>query len=43
LADGSTHAQMLSEYPQLKQADITACLQHARELLRAEKVYPSAA
>jgi len=40
LAAGWSHAQILASYPHLTEEDIRACLAHASELLREEKVYP---
>jgi uncharacterized protein (DUF433 family) len=43
LADGWTQADILNNYPGVAKEDITACLAYARDLLRGEKIYPSAA
>ena len=43
LADGWVEADILRNYPGLAREDISACLAYARDMLRAEKVYPSAA
>jgi uncharacterized protein (DUF433 family) len=43
LADGWTDAEVLRNYPGLVREDISACLAYARDVLRSEKVYPSAA
>jgi uncharacterized protein (DUF433 family) len=43
LAEGWTEADILSEYPGLHPDDIKACLAYARDILRSEKVFPSAA
>lgn len=43
LAEGWTEADILRNYPGLVREDITACLAYARDVLRSEKVYPSAA
>ena len=43
LADGWTEQDILSNYPGLTPASITACLVYARDVLRSEKVFPSAA
>jgi uncharacterized protein (DUF433 family) len=43
MADGWTEADILRNYPGLTGEDVTACLAYARDALRAEKVYPSAA
>jgi len=43
LADGWSEPDILRNYPGLTHDDISACLAYARDLLRSEKVYPSAA
>lgn len=43
LADGWSEADILANYPTLAGEDIAACLAYARDLLRSEHVYPSAA
>jgi uncharacterized protein (DUF433 family) len=43
LADGWSEQDILADYPGLTADDITACLAYARDLLRAERVYPTAA
>ena len=43
MADGWSEADILSEYPGLSPEDIKACLAYALDVLRSEKVYPSAA
>jgi uncharacterized protein (DUF433 family) len=43
LADGWSEADILHNYPGITHEDIAACLGYARDLLRSEKVYPSAA
>jgi uncharacterized protein (DUF433 family) len=43
LADGWSEADILANYPGLAHGDIAACLAYARDLLRSEKVFPSAA
>ena len=43
MADGWTEADILASYPGLTHEDITACLAYARDLLKSEKVFPSAA
>lgn len=43
MADGWSEADILQNYPGLSRDDITACLAYARDVLRSEKVYPSAA
>jgi uncharacterized protein (DUF433 family) len=43
LADGWGEADILANYPGIKREDILACLAYARETLRSERVFPSAA
>jgi uncharacterized protein (DUF433 family) len=43
MAEGWIEADILANYPGLTREDVTACLAYARDLLRSEKVYPSAA
>lgn len=43
MADGWSKADILANYPGLTHEDVVACLRYAREVLRSEKVYPSAA
>lgn len=43
LAENWTEADILRNYPGVEREDIAACLAYARDMLRAEKVYPSAA
>ena len=43
LADGWTVADITQNYPGIVGEDVSACLAYARDLLGAEKVYPSAA
>lgn len=43
MADGWVEADILRNYPGLTREDLAACLAYARDVLRAEKVYPSAA
>jgi uncharacterized protein (DUF433 family) len=43
MADGWAEADILRNYPGLTHDDIAACLAYARDVLRSEKVYPSAA
>ena len=43
MAEGWGEADILGNYPGLTREDIAACLAYARDILRAEKVYPSAA
>ena len=42
-ADGWTEADILRNYPGVSHDDVAACLAYARDVLRSEKVYPSAA
>jgi uncharacterized protein (DUF433 family) len=43
MADGWSEVDILRNYPGLTRDDLAACLAYARDLLRSEKVYPSAA
>ena len=43
LADGWSEADILRNYPGITRDDVAACLGYARDVLRSEKVYPSAA
>ncbi len=43
MADGWVEADILRNYPPLSHEDIAACLAYARDTLRSEKIYPSAA
>ena len=43
MADGWSEAGIFRNYPQLSHDDLVACLAYARDVLRSEKVYPSAA
>ena len=43
MADGWAEADILRNYPGITHQDIEACLAYARDMLRAEKVYPGAA
>ena len=43
LADGWAEADILHNYPGVSHDDVAACLAYARDVLRSEKVYPSAA
>ena len=43
MADGWSEADILANYPGLGHDDIAACFAYARDVLRSEKVYPSAA
>ncbi|MFO1020751.1 MAG: DUF433 domain-containing protein [Planctomycetales bacterium] len=42
LAEGSSSAEILQNYPQLKAEDIQAALHYAAELLKQERIYPMA-
>lgn len=43
MAEGWSEADILLNYPGLTHDDIIACLAYARDMLSAERVYPSAA
>jgi uncharacterized protein (DUF433 family) len=43
LADGWSEQDILADYPGLTADVVTACLAYARDLLKAERVYPTAA
>lgn len=43
MADGWSETDILRNYPGLMREDIAACLAYARDVLKSEKVYPSAA
>ena len=43
MADGWSEADILADYPGLERADLSARLAYARDLLRSERVYPTAA
>ena len=43
LAEGWTEDQLLTNYPGLCHEDVLACLAYARDILRAERVFISAA
>ena len=43
MADGWSEADILANYPGVTREDIVACLAYARDLLRSEKIFPSAA
>lgn len=43
MADGWTEADVLQNYPGIEHDDIIACLAYARDTLRSEKAFPSAA
>lgn len=42
MADGWAEADILRNYQNPTHEDIAACLAYARDMLKAEKVYPSA-
>ena len=42
LADGWSQAEILQNYPVLLREDIIACLAYARDVLRSERIFPSA-
>lgn len=43
MADGWSEADILRNYPGISREDVAACLAYARDVLRSEKTYPSAA
>jgi uncharacterized protein (DUF433 family) len=43
MADGWSESDILRNYSGLSREDLSACLAYARDVLRSEKVYPSAA
>jgi len=43
MADGWSEADILRNYPGITREDLAACLAYARDVLKSEKVYPSAA
>jgi uncharacterized protein (DUF433 family) len=43
LADGWSETDILANYPGITHEDIIACLAYARDVLSAEKVFPTAA
>jgi len=43
MAEGWSELDILRNYPGLTHDDVVACLAYARDVLRSEKVYPSAA
>ena len=43
MAEGWSEAVILENYPGITHGDILACLAYARDTLRSEKVFPSAA
>ena len=40
LSNGWTKEKILKNYPQLKEADITAVLKYATDVMKEQKVYP---
>jgi uncharacterized protein (DUF433 family) len=42
LADGWSEAEILDNYPGIGHDDILACLAYARDILKDERVFPSA-
>jgi len=43
MADGWSEAELLQNYPGFGHDDIIACLAYARDTLRSERAFPSAA
>jgi len=43
MADGWTEADVLQNYPGIEHGDIIACLAYARDTLKSERAFPSAA
>ncbi len=43
MADGWSEADILRNYPGLEREDLAACLAYARDVLKSERVFPSAA
>lgn len=43
MAEGWSEADILASYPGLVREDIAACLAYARDLVRSERVHPTAA
>lgn len=43
LADGWSEAEIVANYPGMVHDDVLACLAYARDRLRDERIYPSAA
>lgn len=43
MAEGWSEGDILGNYPGLSRDDLVACLAYARDVLRSEKTYPSAA
>lgn len=41
LADGWSQDDVLQQYPGITKEDIAACLNYARDVLSAERVYPA--
>jgi uncharacterized protein (DUF433 family) len=41
MAEGWSEKDILSNYPELTRDDITACLAYARDVLSAERVFPT--
>lgn len=43
MADGWSEADIVANYPGLSHEDVLACLAYARDRLRDERIFPSAA
>ncbi|MFO1238384.1 MAG: DUF433 domain-containing protein [Alphaproteobacteria bacterium] len=43
LAQGWSEADVLENYPHITREDIIACIAYARDIVKSERVYPSAA
>ena len=43
LAQGWSGADVLENYPHIAREDIIACIAYARDIVKSERVYPSAA
>ena len=43
MADGWSEADIVANYPGITHHDIVACLAYARDALRSERVFPTAA
>ena len=43
MAEGWSEAEILRNYPGVSHEDVAACLAYARDVLRSEKIYPTAA
>lgn len=43
LAQGWSEADVLENYPHIAREDIIACIAYARDIVKSERVYPSAA